>query len=386
MLIPAEFAKQFATFPAPLRELVEAELVAGNAIAAIEYGFPAAPCGASIKLARAVSDERRKSNDGFTFYARNSSIYSGEFTTPERHFFVLEPPLPPEPEPDMDAIRKAHEPRPNPIVQPTKRSASAKAKPPSPRRNAAAVPNQKSQAAPPTAGAFTNTETRSGWTRELHFCDKRPPHEVQFALERALMAVFTARHDAEELRISATANILGAQYDFDLRFIAALKDVNHFMLHIVADWGDSETYRDYFRSSSDGWFSHWTRDLMRASPPSPDDNIPSRYKKLCDEALNAERHLDSVSAVQRAIVDGVKRGGSFSDSHKEGGTNIYWRDGKYVRSDYGDYPDTKSYEDEAEFLNMLWQFCRFEVTRSAGKQGLAEFDTWKLILRRMRTA
>jgi hypothetical protein len=55
-MIPEPFRQQIAEFPAPLRALVEAELQAGNTIVAIEHGFPAAPCGASVKLANAVQD------------------------------------------------------------------------------------------------------------------------------------------------------------------------------------------------------------------------------------------------------------------------------------------------------------------------------------------
>ncbi len=379
MNIPSEFAGEFAFFPAVLRALVEAELAAGNRIAAIEHGFPAAPCGASIKLAQAVRDERRKSGAGISFYARNSSSYSGEFTTPERHFFVLEPPLPQEPEPDMDALRKSLEPRPAPFVPPAKPRAAAPGKTPRKKRSAQPKPNEPA----PVARAFTNTETRTGWTRELHFCDRRAPHEVRFALERDLRALFTARMDGEQLRMNATADVNGVRYDFDLHFIAALERDNHFMLRVVASWGDAGPNLEYLRKSSDGWFSMWTRDLMKASPPSPDDLMAARYRQFCGDALNAERHLDSVPAVQQAIVDGVKRGGSFGDSHKEGGTNIYWRDGKFVRSDYGDYPDFQIYRDETEFLQKLWLFCQFDITRSAGKQGLPELDAWKLILRRM---
>ena len=95
MTIPDPYRQQLAEFPASLRALVEAEIQAGNSIVAIENGFPAAPCGASVKLAKAVQDERRRSKGEVKFYARNNASYAGEFTTEQRHFFVLEPPLPP---------------------------------------------------------------------------------------------------------------------------------------------------------------------------------------------------------------------------------------------------------------------------------------------------
>jgi len=111
MSIPAEFAKQFAAFPECLRKLVEAELAEGSSILEVCNGFPAAPCGACLKLAKKVAASRRNCEGGVDFYERNNSDYFGEFTTAERHFFVLEPPNPPEPEPDMNAIREALEAR-----------------------------------------------------------------------------------------------------------------------------------------------------------------------------------------------------------------------------------------------------------------------------------
>lgn len=98
---------EFQQFPEPLRMLVEAELRAGNEIIDFGHGFPAAPCGAYIKLARPVRTRERIATVELDFYDRNSSNYSGEFTDANRHFFVLEPPHPPEQPPDMQALRAA---------------------------------------------------------------------------------------------------------------------------------------------------------------------------------------------------------------------------------------------------------------------------------------
>jgi hypothetical protein len=386
--IPAQFEKEFATFPAPLRALVEAELATGNAIAAIENGFPAAPCGASIKLAKAVSDANRKSTSEVKFYERNNSSYNAEFTTAERHFFVLEPPLPPTPYPDMDAIRKALEPKPDALSKLAQREAGAGIQF-SPLASRNRSDEKKSSAAhdniaPRTPPHFTNTGSPTGWTRVLHFADERPPRVVQFELERELMVLFVASMDGEQLRMNATADVIGAPYDFEVRFLAALESKYHYSLRIEASWADSSpTHHDYFRKTSDSWFQTWTRDLVAATPPDPSKNLVERYQQVSATALQAQQELNSVEAVQHAIVEGMKRGGRYADSHKEGGTNIYWRVDRYVRSDYGDYPDLKNYMSDAEFLQMLRNFCQFEVKRHAGKEELSELDTWKLILRRM---
>src|SRR6187551_4063135 len=105
MTLPPEHAKEFAQFPAPLRALVTAELAAGNQIAELGHGFPAAPCGAYLKLTQPVTSRPRTKTPELDFYDRNGSSHAGEFTDAKRHFFVLDPPRPAGPEPDMDAIR-----------------------------------------------------------------------------------------------------------------------------------------------------------------------------------------------------------------------------------------------------------------------------------------
>jgi hypothetical protein len=94
-------------FPPPLRELITAELANGNSIAEIASCFPAPPAGAYCKLARPVTTRPRTTTAELSYYDRNSSLYSGEWTDERRFYFVIEPPRPPAPEPDMDAIRTA---------------------------------------------------------------------------------------------------------------------------------------------------------------------------------------------------------------------------------------------------------------------------------------
>jgi hypothetical protein len=107
MKIPEKFLSDANAMPAALRDLLEAELAAGNEISEVFHSFPAPPVGACFLLKRAVTTRPRASSGGISFYERNSSSYSGEFTDAQRFFFVLEPPHPPPAEPDSDAIRDA---------------------------------------------------------------------------------------------------------------------------------------------------------------------------------------------------------------------------------------------------------------------------------------
>jgi hypothetical protein len=120
-----EVRKEIEAFPPVLRTLLNAELASGNEIVELGHSFPAPPVGAYVRLARPVTTRRRESEGELSFYDRNSSIYSGEFTDAKRSFFVLEPPHPREPEPDMDAIRRRLAPgSPTSIQPPPKLEAS----------------------------------------------------------------------------------------------------------------------------------------------------------------------------------------------------------------------------------------------------------------------
>lgn len=395
--LPVEQQQELSLFPPALRVLLAAELAAGNAIVEIGHSFPAPPAGAYAKLAKRISTRARESGDGLDYYERNSSSYSSEITDAKRFYFILEPPNPPPPEPDMDAIRAALAPKPDPLTVLAQREPGAiveravgdvlgdvlgdvvarSARVQSARRHWMDNPI-------PPPRALTSSETDTGNTRLLHFQDRRPPHEVQFALERELMLLFTATPDTDVLRLSAHGHVNGAQYAFELRFEAALPHVNCYSLRVDASWADqAATSVDYHRKASDGWFRLWSRDLTMATPCDAAENLPDRYRELHEAALRAESHLDSVVAVQRDIVSAMHHGGSFSTSHKEGGTNIYWRHGVFIRSDYGDDPDHVNYRDEAEFLVKLRQFCEWDVTRHAGVAKFSDLETWKLIRRRL---
>jgi hypothetical protein len=389
MSITPEQEVELVKFPAVLRMLVEKEVASGNSIVEIGHSSPAPPAGAYVKLANKVSTRARADGDGVSFYERYSSTSSGEFTDAQRFYFVLEPPNPPPEELDMDAIRKSNEPQTNlpEIDSRIIRAQDAEAKlesavnpPPEREASHAKRPIIESD----DSLALSIEESAIGSTRVLHFKDKRPPHEVQFALERSLKTLFTSSMNGGTLCLRAKAKIVGADYDLLLRFEAALPGWNFYSLRSDASWGELPSdHADYYRTTSGSWFAHWTSNFVAASRPLTNKGSEERYYQLCEEALNAENHLESVAAIQQTIVAAMKKGARFCDSHKEGGTNIYWYAERFIRSDYGDNPDHQNFTDEIEFLKMLRQFCHWEVTRNSGKEQLSEIDVWRLILRRV---
>ena len=178
MNLTPEQQRELAKFPPVLRALIEAELAAGNTIEEIGHSHPAPPVGAYFKLTNKVSTRPRTSGGGIDFYDRNSSIYSGEFTDAKRFFFILEPPNPPPPEPDMDAIRKAPEPKPDSLGQLAQRAAGSSIEIATgiSRLEETEVSKKKTPQPKETLKprrVLESTETATGVKRILHFEDKR---------------------------------------------------------------------------------------------------------------------------------------------------------------------------------------------------------------------
>ncbi|MCB0771895.1 MAG: hypothetical protein KDB93_00805 [Flavobacteriales bacterium] len=92
-------------FPPALRALAGSELALGNRIIHAGAGHPAPPAGAQIMFAQDLLTRDRELLNGLHCYDRNASTHHQEVSDADRFFWILTVPLPPPPEPDMDAIR-----------------------------------------------------------------------------------------------------------------------------------------------------------------------------------------------------------------------------------------------------------------------------------------
>ncbi len=111
----------WAGLPPALHALVEAERAAGNRVAAIDTGFPAPPVGFCVLLEKDVSTRPADADDGLHYRKwPNWKGYHG-YADAKAHFFVLNPPVPPAPEPVMHwdesgASLPAENPRREPVA------------------------------------------------------------------------------------------------------------------------------------------------------------------------------------------------------------------------------------------------------------------------------
>lgn len=387
MNLSSEYRADAASLPAALRALLEAELAAGNSITEVSHSHPAPPVGACFMLARRVTTRARASGDGLSFYERNSSLYSGEFTDAQRFFFILEPPLPAPAEPDMDAIRTLVN------TVPAKSAADATVK-----RVAARTPrNTKHTLAPKTAPSARPRPTIVARPsaplpadalqaeRLHHFRDARPPHEVLCEIERDLMILLQPSTESGRLVYRGSLKVTGTPYCVRFTFEAALKRTYAYSLHFEVSWATMPaTHHDYFRSSCVGWFNLWTRHFLESAPTKPAESVPARYEAAMATALAAEADLQTVETLQQAILAALRDGARYTTAHKEGGTTISWQGGYFVRADFGESDKREVFADDAAFLKFLRRYFDYETSRNSFPEKVPELDAWRLMLRLLR--
>lgn len=290
---------------------------------------------------------------------------------------------------------QAHEPMPDSLMQLAQREAGTivadglgkSSADPAKRksREHKTEPRRVAAVEPATAQALVVAETTTGWTRVLHFRDPRPPQEIQFELERRLMVLFVPTMDSGKLTLKAKATLVGDQVSFELRLEAALRLQNCYSLRVETSWAEqAATNHDYCRKTSVSGFKRWTDDFQPANPPKEDEGSSGHYQKLCAAALNAEQHLDTIPAIQKAILEAMKRGAIYTTNHKEGGSNIGWRNGCFFKTDHGDYPGHEKFASAEAFLKFLRQYYDQETSRNIYPDRASDFVAWKLILRLLR--
>lgn len=389
MKLAPEHQTDFDAMPLALRVLLESELAVGNEVVEVGHSHPAPPVGAYFKLARPVTTRARASGGGLSFYERNSSLHSGEFTDEARFFWILEPPRPPEPEPDMDAIRRKLEEAEKQAnaalyalaARETVDGMSAGSRSIRTPRPA----NRRSKPASVISGrrapeALSDNATSA--SHLLNFRDTRPPQDIQAALERTLVAPMRPAHENGRLCYHATVNVTGAAYVVVLRFEAALVRTYAYSLRIDVSWAEMPaTHHDYFRKSCVSWFDFWTREFSAAPSPGPGDGDIVGYMAACEAARQAEADLATVPVLQQAILAAMRAGASYTTAHKEGGTTIRWDCGHFVRTDYGESNECRKFPDDAQFLAFLRRFYDWEVSRNTAPDKVSDLDAWRLMLR-----
>ncbi|MBL9199773.1 MAG: hypothetical protein JNL39_04660 [Opitutaceae bacterium] len=219
-------------------------------------------------------------------------------------------------------------------------------------------------------------------TCEIHFRDPRPPHAIQFELERELMLLLPPAVEGDTLLFRAASRVYSSPHAFTLRFEAALPSTNAYSFRAVMTLdGKTSAEREASAKSLASWFRLWTRHFQPADAVPPGTGSHELYRTLVTQALNAEAHLGTVAAVQQAIVAGLRAGGTYSTAHKEGGTVIRYSWGHFQRADYGEWSTSERFVSETVFLAFLRKFFDWHTSQHTYPERVPDLVAWKLMLR-----
>ena len=220
-------------------------------------------------------------------------------------------------------------------------------------------------------------------TREVCFRDPRPPRAIRGALEREFMTPLHPRMAEGVLECQGAASVNGATCPITLRFVVATPGSNAYRLRLTISWaGLPAEHKAYHQRTAGSWFDLWTRDLKPGPPAEPESS--DAYERLAADALAEDAETSSVEAVQRHVLQALRDGATFSTAHKEGGSVISWRGGRFVRQDYGESDARETFAEEVAFLAFLRRFYDWETQRGIPGGAPTELDRWRLIARLLR--
>lgn len=394
-----EETRELAAFPQELRKLIDAELAAGNTIVEIGHSFPAPPAGAYVRFASKVSTRAHESDDRLSWRARNSSLSSGEFTDDQRFYFVVEPPLPEGEEIEVIPPVADGEEDTEPVIVSAAPQPSGLANVPVP----LAQRNHRRQA---TTAAFSGRvaveEIPSGVRFRVSIRDGRSPREIRALFEKMLVVPFMPASQPASgeqpgeipattplhvpFTLAARSSVNGVGYVFELRYDVAAARSNVYTLTVESSWSHiDEEHRPYYRSQAQGWFEFWIRPWPAARWKKRPVNVPRRYRERVGEVLEEDQWLNDAPTIRAAILSGMKSGGWYSASDKEGTTRISWTGSRFVKTGEGDHPAYEAFANDDEFLDRLRRFCDLWTDRQPPATARSEVEAWRLVLRLMNT-
>lgn len=200
------------------------------------------------------------------------------------------------------------------------------------------------------------------------------------------------------MRYSGETYAGGARFELSLVFEQAAAAGNAYSLSLEARWEPTAAQDDPVRRSAQGWMDLWTSPWaltegstsihpMADDPHAVQDRADAadaaRYRHLAEAAVAEDRALDTAESVQQAVLAALREGHSYRRSDKETSTDLFWRNGQYVRDDQGDNPGYVIYRTEADALRGLRQLADWDLQRRAGPRTRGDREAWILILRRL---
>jgi len=238
------------------------------------------------------------------------------------------------------------------------------------------------------------TESTGEWSEhyQTYLWRPRVPFDVKFEIERATGILLERdRRQTGQLIYRGASSIPPNRYQAQLRFEAALPQRNLYSMHVDVtaprDWiGEADFHRGANRA-----FAYWTRNLQGVVDPG---SLASASREIYDQRVaktlalelalaNRKEDMAPISAIQQAILDGLRRGRSFRTAHHESGMTIYFDGGQFIKQVYGVEESREIFARDDQIIAYLRAFYDWEARRNMYPHQPPELEVWRFIQRQL---
>jgi hypothetical protein len=228
--------------------------------------------------------------------------------------------------------------------------------------------------------------------RETFFWHEGNPFAVKHAVEK-MTGMLLQRDPADEPHLCYRGGHASGPEprEVRLRFEAVIGSRRLYSLRVKSTSPRNWVTEENHLKAANRAFAYWCSQLPAAAAAGIDWASASAEQLARDEresiALETVAAFEDpapINAVQTEILDALRAGMSFATAHHEGGTHLFF-DGKvFVRSDYGEDPNTETYPDGAAMLVCLRKFYDWESRRDTYPHKPPELAVWKYIQSQLR--
>jgi hypothetical protein len=221
---------------------------------------------------------------------------------------------------------------------------------------------------------------------EVYFADGRPVLDVRYDLERRVKR-FLPR-DPDPLRLVFRGTTPGSATQdpntIELRLEAAFDTHNVYALRFDFTGPKDPRHTQTIIDNVARTFDRWMKGLSLAART---EGSRERYAQVFAETIAAEalppvakeEDAAGVLKIKQAILQGLRRGKSFSTAHKEGGTIVKIVGSFFVFQDYGESEAREEFTSEEAFFERLRKFYHWPLRLEWLPHTPPEIEEWRFI-------
>lgn len=245
-----------------------------------------------------------------------------------------------------------------------------------------------------TLGSKHDLSMTGDWTdsRKIWFVHDHAPYDVKFAVEK-MTGLLLEREGGTPLCYAGLKETAGVRVTLRLRFHAVMEGEgeyrNLFSLSIDTAAPKKWYQQDGFLEDAVRAFEYWGGQLEQVPEEMAGDASTGNGERYAiqielatDREFEAAMRVEDfagIAKVQLAVLDALRQGLYLGSCHHEGGTRLFFSQGKFWREDFGMEPGREEYRTPEEMILSIRNFFDWDSRRAYYPHRPPELDVWKYI-------